>query len=121
MVMSNELARSLGSGTMSLSPRAERELARQVSGTQASGLARAYRVQMETKLAEHKVAALSSVACSAMSEVAFVHTMEDGLLKGLAGTPVAGVAADRVDLVSREFSIAAGQIMLHAARQIADL
>lgn len=121
MVMSNELARSLGSGTMSLSPRAERELARQVSGTQASGLARAYRVQMETKLAEHKVAALGSVACSAMSEVAFVHTMEDGLLKGLASTPVAGVAADRVDLVSREFSIAAGQIMLHAARQIADL
>lgn len=117
----SELINRFGSGAVSLSSRSERELTRQVSSMQVSGLARAYHVELEARLAEHKVASLSSVASSAMSEVALIHSMEDTLIKGLQGTPVAGVAADRIDVISREFSIAAGQIMLKTAQHLSSM
>lgn len=121
IAMSSELMQRLDSGMVSLSARAERELTRQVSGMQVSGLARAYRVQLEARLAEHKVAALSTVASSAMSEVALIHSVEDGLIKGVQGTPVADVAVDRIDVISREFSIAAGRIMLKTAQHLSGI
>jgi hypothetical protein len=117
----SELVNRLGSGAVSLSSRSERELTRQVSSMQVSGLARAYHVELEARLAEHKVASLSSVASSAMSEVALIHSMEDSLIKGLQGTPVADVAVDRIDVISREFSIAAGQIMLKTAQHLSSM
>jgi light-regulated signal transduction histidine kinase (bacteriophytochrome) len=121
IAMSSELTEHLDSGVVSLSARAERELTRQVSSMQVSSLARAYRLQLEARLAEHKVAALSTVARSAMSEVALIHSVEDSLIKGMQGTPVADVAVDRIDVISREFSIAAGQIMLKTAQHLSGI
>lgn len=108
-------------GVGGLSPRDGRALAKRVSRSTASALARAYRVEMEGRLAEHKVAALSSVARAAMGEVALVHALEDGLLKSVANTPLAGVAVERLDLVSREFSASAAAIMRQSAQRISDL
>lgn len=105
-------------GSGGLSPRDGRALAKDVSHSTASALARAYRVEMEGRLSEHKVSTLASVARSAMSEMALVHSVEDTLIKGLQGSAISSVAVDRIDLISREFSIAAGDIMLKTARQI---
>lgn len=118
---SNELVNRLGSRAMNLSSRSERKLIRQVSSIQVSVLARAYHVRLEARRAEHKVAALSTVTSSAMSEVVLIHSTEDTLIKGLQGTPVAGVTVDRIDVISQEFSIAAGQIMLKTAQHLSNM
>lgn len=115
---------NLGIGVSSsggLLARDGRALAKDVSHSTASALARAYRVEMEGRLVEHKVSTLASVARSAMSEVALVNAVEDTLIKGLAGSAISSVAVDRIDMISREFSIAAGDIMLRAARQISGI
>jgi DICT domain-containing protein len=104
-----------------LSPRDERQVMKEVSRAQSSALVRAYRVEIESRLSQRKVAALSSVARAAMGEVALVHALEDGLLKSVANTPLAGVAVERLDLVSREFSASAAVIMRQSAQRISDL
>ena len=119
-IMSNELMERFAS-TDGLSPRVERQVSRQIERIQGSALARAYRMEMESQLAQRKLAALSSVARSAMSETAIVHSVEDTLLKSLAGTAVGSVAVDRIDLIAKEYAIAAGDIMLNTARHISSL
>lgn len=119
-IMSNELMERFAS-TDGLSPRAERQVSRQIEQIQGSALARAYRVEMESQLAQRKVAALSSVARHAMSETAIVHSVEDTLIKSLQGTAVGSVAVDRIDLIAKEYAIAAGDIMLNTARHISSL
>ena len=120
ITVANVLSKHFSSST-ELSPQVTREVSRSLERAEGSALTRAYQVEMESRVAGCKVTALSSVARTAMSEVAFVHSIEDTLVKSLHGTAVGSVAIDRLDLISREYAIAAGDLVLRTARRMADM